>query len=135
MTKKEIIFLSVASGLIIFVSVVITTSVFYFKIPVFGQNGQEREPSGAHYQLGQALPVCEQRLLDIHGDSIYTKIFDDLSSRYDISRNVNLVFYRLSLKKRQDILEYQVVCTVSAGNNRIKNIERIPLNAKAKFRM
>ena len=135
MTKKELIILSIAAGVIVLISVTITASVIYLKIPLFGQSGDGRERSGAYFQLGQALPVCEQKLIDTHGESIYTKTFDNLSSRYDISRNVNLVFFRLSLKKRQDILEYHVVCTVSAGSNRIKNMEQIPLNANAKFRM
>lgn len=134
MTKKEIVFISVASGLLIFASVTIT-SVIYLDIPLFGQSGSERERSGAYFQLGQALPVCEQSLIDTYGDSIYTKTVDNMSSRYDMARNVNLVFFRLSLKIREDILEYHVVCTVSAGNNHIKNMEKIPLNANAKFRM
>lgn len=134
-TKKEFIILATAAGLIILVSVIITASVIYLKIPIFGQSGEGRERSGAYYQLGQALPLCEQKLIDMHGDSIYTKTFDNLSSRYDMARNVNLIFFRLSLKRRQEVLEYQAICTVSAGSNRIKSFEQIPLSANARFRM
>lgn len=135
MTKKEFVTLSIAAGLIILISVTITASVMYLKIPIFSGGGEERERSGAHFQISHAVRVCDKRIMEVYGDSIYTKTVDSLSNRYDETRNVNLAFTRLSVKKSNLILDYQIICTVSAGSNRIINLEKLPLNSNAKFRM
>ena len=135
MTKKEFSILIVAAVLLIAVAVTITASVYYFQLSVAGQEDANGAPVVAGFQLGQAVPVCDKEIISRYGSSIHTKTFDNISSRFDASRDVHLIFGFVSLKKSGDIFDYSIVCTISGSTNRLEYFEILPMNERSKFQI
>ncbi len=117
------------------VSIAITASMIYFKLPILGGSESEESGSKPHYFLSQSIPVCESAITERYGKKLHRKNIDSMSTRFDDIRNAHLIFFDIAIKVSGDSVAYTVICTISASNNKIRDFEIIPVSKRAKLRL
>lgn len=85
---------------------------------------EPEETRHVNYQLGQAIAPCEEAIEEnVRGETL-NQTFDNLSSRYDPTRNEYMIFYSLDNKSRfGSMRSFHVLCRISASTNRLKDFE------------
>lgn len=103
--------------------------VFFFP-NVFGVDlrflnfDEPEETRHVNYQLGQAIAPCEEAIEDNVQGKTLNQTFDNISSRYDPTRNEYMVFYSLDNTSRfGNKRSFHVLCRISASTNRLKDFE------------
>ena len=89
----------------------------------------------SHHNLAQAIPSCKKAINERFNSRLLSSTVDDLSNRFDDKRNAHMIFADVLVKRQQTMLNYYVVCTVSASDNRLRNFEIIRLSKEAKFQL
>lgn len=91
---------------------------------------EPEETPHVNFQMGQAVAPCEEAIEDnVRGETL-NKTFDNMSSRYDPSRNEYMIFYSLDNKSRfGSMRSFHILCRISASTNRLKDFEIVTSTA------
>lgn len=122
--KKKLI-MAFCGLIVIAIAVGIYTYTNFFKIDLsfLGLN-QPEETSHVNYQMGQATKPCTEAIEDNVRGKTLSKTFDNISSRYDATRNEYMLFYSLVNESRfGSKRSFHILCRISASTNRLKDFE------------
>jgi hypothetical protein len=96
--------------LILLVIVATLVAIYYAK-----NSNPEKKPFYAR-SMNDASYDCEDKIISKFKDSLVIKTFDNFSSRYEANKRQYLIYYRISVKEKQDnaptIKDYMAKCVV-----------------------
>ncbi|WP_101759552.1 hypothetical protein [Oceanicoccus sp. KOV_DT_Chl] len=96
---------------IVIVSVLVGTGlILYFYL------GDTKPKTFYVRDINDATYDCEDKIVNKYGDKLVSKHYDNLSSRFEEQKNQYLIYYRISIKEKENglpmINDYMAKCVV-----------------------